>query len=78
MNRIPSREQVERLRQRYPAGTRIVLHSMDDAQAPPPGTMGTVVYVDDMTTSAWISLPEAFHLFSAGDSVQLITSWVRL
>lgn len=48
MNRIPSREQVERLRQRYPAGTRIVLHSMDDVQAPPPGTMGTVVYVDDM------------------------------
>ena len=48
MNRIPSREQVERLRQRYPAGTRIVLHSMDDAQAPPPGAMGTVVYVDDM------------------------------
>ena len=48
MNRIPSREQVERLRQRYPAGTRIVLHSMDDAQAPRTGTMGTVVYVDDM------------------------------
>lgn len=48
MNRIPTREQVERLRQRYPAGTRIKLHSMDDAQAPPPGTMGTVVYVDDM------------------------------
>ena len=48
LNRIPSREQVERLRQRYPAGTRIILHSMDDAQAPPPGTMGTVVYVDDM------------------------------
>ena len=43
MNRIPSREQVERLRQRYPTGTRIVLHSMDDAQAPPTGTMGTVV-----------------------------------
>ena len=48
MNRIPSREQVERLRQRYPTGTRIVLHSMDDVQAPPLGTMGTVVYVDDM------------------------------
>ena len=48
MNRIPSRDQVEHLRQRYPAGTRIVLQSMDDAQAPPPGTMGTVVYVDDM------------------------------
>lgn len=48
MNRIPSRDQVEHLRQRYPAGTRIVLHFMDDAQAPPPGAMGTVVYVDDM------------------------------
>ncbi len=48
MNRIPNRERVELLRQRYPAGTRVELHSMDDAQAPPPGTMGTVVYVDDM------------------------------
>ena len=48
MNERPSREQVERLRQRYPAGTRVVLNSMDDKQAPPPGTRGTVVYVDDM------------------------------
>lgn len=31
MNRIPSREQVENLRQRYPIGTRIVLHRMDDS-----------------------------------------------
>ena len=49
MNRIPSREQVENLRQRYPVGTRIVLHRMDDPYAPiPPGTKGTVAYVDDM------------------------------
>lgn len=48
MNRIPTREQVERLRQQYPAGTRITLRSMDDPQAPPPGTKGTVSYVDDM------------------------------
>ena len=49
MNRIPSREQVENLRQRYPVGTRIVLHRMDDPYAPnPPGTKGTVTYVDDM------------------------------
>ena len=34
--------------------------------------------MQDDTGSGWISLPEAFHLFSAGDSVQLITSWVRL
>ena len=48
MNQRPTREQVERLRQQYPAGTRIILHSMDDPQAPPPGTKGTVSYVDDM------------------------------
>lgn len=48
MNQIPTREQIERLRRQYPAGTRITLHSMDDPQAPPPGTKGTVAYVDDM------------------------------
>lgn len=48
MNRNPSREQVENLRQRYPVGTRIVLHRMDDPYAPiPPGTKGAVTYVDD-------------------------------
>jgi hypothetical protein len=41
------REIVERLRQEYPAGCRVVLEKMDDAQAPPIGTMGTVEGVDD-------------------------------
>lgn len=35
------------IRQMYPAGTRIQLNHMDDPQAIPPGTMGTVVTVDD-------------------------------
>lgn len=49
MNRIPTRQQVEGLRQRYPVGTRLVLHRMDDPYAPiPPGAKGTVTYVDDM------------------------------
>lgn len=48
MNQRPTREQVEFLRQQYPAGTRITLHSMDDPQAPPPGTKGTVSHVDDL------------------------------
>ena len=48
MNQRPTREQVEFLRRQYPAGTRVTLHSMDDSQAPPPGTKGTVSYVDDM------------------------------
>ena len=44
----PTREQVEALRQKYPAGTRIELLEMDDPQAPPIGTMGTVLGVDDI------------------------------
>lgn len=41
------RKTVERLRKEYPAGTRVRLLSMDDVQAPPPGTEGTVRCVDD-------------------------------
>lgn len=40
-------EQVKRLRLRYPAGTRVELIEMDDAQTPPVGTLGTVTGVDD-------------------------------
>ena len=42
------REIVERLRNQYPAGTRVELIRMEDEQAPPIGTRGTVVGVDDM------------------------------
>ena len=49
MNGIPTRQQVESLKERYPVGTRVVLRHMDDPYAPvPPGTKGTVTYVDDM------------------------------
>lgn len=44
---FPSKEQVTRQRRLYPAGTRIELVQMDDAQAPPVGTRGTVIGVDD-------------------------------
>ena len=44
-----NKNKVELLRQRYPAGTRICLDSMEnDPQPIPSGTMGTVVAVDDM------------------------------
>ena len=36
------------LRETYPAGTRVELVRMDDVQAPPIGTKGTVRYVDDL------------------------------
>ena len=42
-----SRETVEGIRKKYPAGTRVELVRMDDAQAPPIGTKGTVKGVDD-------------------------------
>ncbi|MBR1383655.1 MAG: DUF4314 domain-containing protein [Ruminococcus sp.] len=41
-------EQVERIRQQYPAGTRICCDNMpDDPQPIEPGTLGTVRGVDD-------------------------------
>ena len=45
--KFPKKEIVERLRKEYPAGTRIELLEMDDFQAPPIGTRGTVTGVDD-------------------------------
>lgn len=47
MNGFPSRETVERVRKQYPSGTRVELVRMDDIQAPPVGTLGTVLGMDD-------------------------------
>lgn len=44
---FPSREIVERVRKEYPEGCRVELVRMDDPQAPPIGTRGTVWGVDD-------------------------------
>ena len=46
--RLPSKETLTLLRMRYPAGTRVELIRMDDPQAPPVGTKGTVLGVDDV------------------------------
>lgn len=43
-----SKDTLNRLREQYPVGTRIELLKMDDAQAPPLGTRGTVKGVDDI------------------------------
>nr|WP_305141878.1 DUF4314 domain-containing protein [uncultured Acetatifactor sp.] len=45
--KFPSKEQVERIRREYPVGTLVELVKMDDAQAPPVGTIGEVTGVDD-------------------------------
>lgn len=45
--RFPNREVIERIRKQYPVGCRVELLLMDDVQAPPIGTKGTVTGVDD-------------------------------
>lgn len=42
-----TKEVLEKLRQQYPPGCRVVLDEMDDPQAPPIGIKGTVQDVDD-------------------------------
>ena len=44
---FPDKDTVERVRREYPVGTRVVLEKMDDPHAPPIGTIGTVIGVDD-------------------------------
>lgn len=41
---------VNNLREAYPPGTKIKLIKMEDVQAPPSGTIGTVTCVDDIGT----------------------------
>jgi hypothetical protein len=46
--RFSSREIVELLRDQFPVGCRVELLQMDDPQAPPMLTKGTVTGVDDI------------------------------
>jgi len=43
-------EQLKCLRDGFPRGCRVELVLMDDPQAPPIGTLGTVIGVDDVGT----------------------------
>ena len=44
------KETIEMLKERYPEDCRVRLLHMDDKQAPPIGTEGTVMFVDDIGT----------------------------
>lgn len=61
MMRFPRKEIVEQVRRQYPAGTRVELLHMDDVQAPPIGTRGTVEGVDD-TASLLVAWDNGSHL----------------
>ena len=45
-----NRQIIARLRAMFPQGCRVELLQMDDPQAPPIGTQGTVICVDDVGT----------------------------
>lgn len=44
---FPNKDIVEMIRRQYPKGCRVELVRIDDVQAPPVGTKGTVIGVDD-------------------------------
>lgn len=46
--RVISKDRLQALRERFKPGSRVELLKMDDVQAPPIGTRGTVVGVDDI------------------------------
>lgn len=48
MNSFPSKGTVERIKRQYPVGTKVRLVRMDDPQAPPIGTIGEIIGVDDI------------------------------
>ena len=48
--RVIRKEDLQVLREQFPKGTRVELMKMNDVQAPPVGTKGTVLYVDDIGT----------------------------
>ena len=73
MMKFPSKETVERVRREYPAGTRVELVRMDDVQAPPIGTKGTVTGVDD-TASVMVAWDNgsSLHVIYGEDVVRRI------
>ena len=71
--RMPRREVIEALRKRYLQGSRVELDSMDDPQAPPQGTRGTVLGVDDIGSImvAWDN-GSGLHVVYGEDSCHLV------
>ncbi len=67
------KEIVEMLRKEYPIGCRVELVQMDDVQAPPIGTKGTVRGVDDIGSImvAWDN-GSSLHVVYGEDECKII------
>ena len=63
-NQFPIADKVALLRDQYPKGTRVELLKMNDPQAPPIGTKGTVIGVDDIA-SILVAWDNGSHLNAA-------------
>ena len=70
--KLPSKEKLEQLRLEYPSGTRVELLEMNDIQAPPIGTKGTVLEVDDIGSliMKWDNGSDLNVVFDGGDRVR--------
>ena len=68
--KIPSEKELDRIRREYPVGTIIELISMSDKFAPPKGTLGEIIGVDD--------LGDLEMLWSTGSSLKVILSEDRI
>lgn len=75
---FPCKDIVKRVRREYPAGTRVELVRMDDVQAPPIGTKGTVVGVDD-TASIMVRWDNGsgLHVVYGEERCRKITKWLQ-
>lgn len=68
-----SKENLSRLRENFPKGSRVRLVEMDDPQAPPVGTCATVIGVDDIGSImvAW-DTGSSLHILYGIDSCEKI------
>ncbi|WP_026762544.1 DUF4314 domain-containing protein [Selenomonas artemidis] len=76
--RFPSKDQIAALRQRYPSGTKVELLGMDDPQAPPTGSIGEVMGVDDagQILVRW-ETGSSLNLISGIDSFRIVQKGSR-
>lgn len=68
------RARAEILKEQFPQGTRVILKHMDDVQAPPYGTLGTVMGVDAIgsimvqwDTGSTLSVTEVDEVIKLGE-----------
>ena len=72
--KMPTRREVEQIKARYTKGMRIEMIFMDDPHAPPAGTRGEIITVDDLgdLVVAWDN-GSGLNVVPGVDQVRIIT-----